>query len=240
MEHTRLLRLAPSRALKEKRLASLRGERDESDPLLREAVEDAQVAGSLALSGVASSVMDVRAARRGEPVSPAVHGLLAALGAIEPTAPFSLRAVRLWHAAAVPGGGAFRTTERERPGGPPPAPAAFVASRLEILEQWLQVESSRELGAGTGGRARPRAPGRDPALRGRQRPRRAPGGLAPDATGGRAPADPRRGGRPRLRQALQAAFQLHTEPLAALLEEASERSLDVMIQALERRVTDTK
>jgi Fic family protein len=39
---------------------------------------------------------------------------------------------------------------------------------------------------------------------------------------------------PRLRQALQAAFQLHTEPLAALLDEASERSLDVTIEALER------
>jgi len=36
----------------------------------------------------------------------------------------------------------------------------------------------------------------------------------------------------RLRQALQSAFQLHTEPLAALLEEASERSLDVMTRAL--------
>jgi Fic family protein len=37
----------------------------------------------------------------------------------------------------------------------------------------------------------------------------------------------------RLDEALQAAFQLHTEPLAALLDEASERVVDVMIRALE-------
>jgi hypothetical protein len=43
----------------------------------------------------------------------------------------------------------------------------------------------------------------------------------------------RGGDAPRLRAALEAAFQLHTEPLAALLEEASERSLDVMIEVLE-------
>lgn len=38
---------------------------------------------------------------------------------------------------------------------------------------------------------------------------------------------------PRLRAALQAAFRLDTEPLSRLLEEASARSLDVMIRALE-------
>ena len=234
MEHTRLLRLAPSRALKEKRLSSLRGERDESDPLLREAVEDAQVAGSLALSGVASSVMDVRAARRGEPVSPVVHGLFAALGAVEPTAPFGLRAIRLWHAAAVPGGGALRTTERERPDGPPPAPAAFVASRLEILEQWLQVESSRDLGpAQAGALVLARLIEILPFEDGNGRVARLAAAHLMRRAGARPPilvAEDE----PRLRQALQAAFQLHTEPLAALLEEASERSLDVMIQALER------
>ena len=39
---------------------------------------------------------------------------------------------------------------------------------------------------------------------------------------------------PRLVEALQAAFRLETEALATLLAEASERALDVMIQALER------
>jgi Fic family protein len=54
----------------------------------------------------------------------------------------------------------------------------------------------------------------------------------------------RAGGRPpvlvaadaaRLGAAFQSAFQLVTEPLALLLEEASERALDVMIQTLERQ-----
>ncbi|HSB60554.1 MAG TPA: Fic family protein, partial [Vicinamibacteria bacterium] len=39
---------------------------------------------------------------------------------------------------------------------------------------------------------------------------------------------------PRLVACLQAAFRLDTEPLCGLLVEASERSLDVMIQTLER------
>ena len=34
---------------------------------------------------------------------------------------------------------------------------------------------------------------------------------------------------PRLRQALGAAYQLQTEPLARLLEESAERALDVLI-----------
>jgi hypothetical protein len=41
------------------------------------------------------------------------------------------------------------------------------------------------------------------------------------------------GDAPRLEAALQRAFQLDTEPLVALLDEASERSLDVQLQALE-------
>jgi hypothetical protein len=38
---------------------------------------------------------------------------------------------------------------------------------------------------------------------------------------------------PRLREALRAAFQLQTEPLARLLEEGAERALDVSIATLE-------
>jgi hypothetical protein len=41
------------------------------------------------------------------------------------------------------------------------------------------------------------------------------------------------GDAPRLEAVLQSAFRLETEPLAVLLEEASERALDVMIQTLE-------
>jgi hypothetical protein len=39
----------------------------------------------------------------------------------------------------------------------------------------------------------------------------------------------------RLRAALEAAFRLETEPLTALLAEASGRALDVMIQTLSAR-----
>jgi hypothetical protein len=236
VEHTRLLRLAPSRALKEKRLAALLGGRDEGQVLLRRAVENAQVAGSLVLAGIAVSPGDVEVARRGEPVRAEVGGLLAALDAVEREAPFSVRTVCLWHEAAVPGGGRFRTAERARAGGPPPAPAAFVASRLEILEQWLQVESSRELGpAQAGALVLARLVEILPFDDGNGRVSRLAASHLMVRAGARAPilvADDE----PRLREALQAAFQLQTEPLARLLDEAAERSLDVMIEALERGV----
>ena len=52
--------------------------------------------------------------------------------------------------------------------------------------------------------------------------------------GGRRPPILVAGDGPRLVAALQAAFRLETEPLATLLDEASERAVDVMIQALEK------
>ena len=44
-----------------------------------------------------------------------------------------------------------------------------------------------------------------------------------------------KGDRPRLEFAIARAFQLDTAPLAALLEEASYRCLDVMIRTLEHK-----
>jgi hypothetical protein len=147
MDTPRLLRLAPSRALKEKRLATLLGGRSEQDPALRQAVEDAQVAGSLCLAGFQASPSDVQAARAPAGAPGPVRGLLAALAAVPRDAAFSIGALTAWHRAALGGAGRLRTTERARDDGPPPAPPAFVASRLEILQQWLEVESSRELHA---------------------------------------------------------------------------------------------
>ena len=43
------------------------------------------------------------------------------------------------------------------------------------------------------------------------------------------------GDAPRLRAALESAFRLETEPLVALLAEASGRALDVMVQSLSGR-----
>ncbi len=219
--------------MKEKRLAALRGGRGEGDPLLREAVEDAQVVGSLGLAGVEASASDVRVARRGEGAPPVVRGLLAALGAVEKQAPFDVEALRRWHAALLGGDGLFRRGDRARPGGPPPAPAAFVASRLEILQHWLQVESSRELSpAQAGALVLARVVEIAPFDAGNGRVARLASSHVMVRAGARPPVLVA-GDRPRLEQALQAAFQLHTEPLAALLDEASERSLDVMIEALE-------
>jgi fido (protein-threonine AMPylation protein) len=228
------MRLAPSRALKEKRLQALLGGRDEGDARLREAVEEEQVVGSLALSGIAATAAEVRAARRGEPTTPAVRGLVIALRAVEPTAPLTLAALTRWHAAIVDGGGRFRDADRAREGGPPAAPAAFVTSRLENLEHWLQVESSRELQPPRlGALALARIVEILPFADGNGRVARLAASHLMARAGSRVPilvaAD-----EPRLRQALQAAFQLHTEPLAALLEEASERSLDAIIRELDQ------
>ena len=233
MEHTRLVRLAPSRALKEKRLQALLGGGDEGDARLREVVEEEQVVGSLALSGIAATAAEVRAARGGEPAPPAVRGLVTALRAVEPAAPLTLAALTRWHAAIVDGGGRFRDADREREGGPPAAPAAFVTSRLENLEHWLQVESSRDLQPPRlGALALARIVEILPFADGNGRVARLAASHLMARAGSRLPilvvAD-----EPRLRQALQSAFQLHTEPLAALLEEASERSLDVIIRTLE-------
>jgi Fic family protein len=152
---------------------------------------------------------------------------------VEPEAPLSVGALTAWHAAVVDGGGRFREAEHARDGGPPAAPAAFVSSRLENLAHWLQVESSRELQPPRlGALALARIVEILPFADGNGRVARLAASHLMSRAGSRVPilvaAD-----EPRLRQALQAAFQLHTEPLATLLEEASERSLDTMIRALE-------
>jgi len=63
-----LLRLGPSAAAKEKRLASLLEGRDVSGLGLAEAVRDAQLFGSLELAGETITLDEVRAARIGHPV----------------------------------------------------------------------------------------------------------------------------------------------------------------------------
>jgi hypothetical protein len=229
----RLLRLTASAAVREKRLLALLDGRDPRDARLRAAVEDAQVAGSLALAGIDATPREVAAARAGAEAPPAVHGLLRALRAGDPAAPLSLGLLRAWHAAATAGAGALRTAERERAGGPPPAPGPFVELRLRTLEEWLAVDSGREL---------------KPSQQGALAMARIVEILPFDDGNGRVARLAashlmvRAGARPpvllgddagRLRDALQAAFQLHTEPLCALLDEAAERALDVMIAAVE-------
>ena len=232
MSEVRGLRLTASAAVKEKRLAAMvQG----PDPVAaREAVEDAQLLGSLHLAGFGFTWEDVKASRRGEPAPPPVGWLRRGQNAVDPKAPITLAALLAWHGAATGGEGRLRTSERAREGGPPPAPVAFVASRLAILEDWLGAPSGRELKPAQAGAlvlARiveilpfDEANGRVARLAASHAMTRA-GARPPVLVGGDAP---------RLARVLEAAFQLATEPLAALLDEASERALDVMIQTLER------
>jgi Fic family protein len=229
-EPTRLLRLGPSAAAKEKRLAALLAGRDPATLGLAEAVRDAQVAGSLELAGETTSLDEVRAARKGEPSSPAAR-LLRAIAAVEPGSPLTVAALTAWHRALGLEAG-YRTRERSRGSGPPPAPPEFIASRLAILQDWLSVESSRELKpAQAGALAMARILEILPFEGGNGRVARLAASHLMVRAGARPPilvgADA-----PRIDACLGAAFHLATEPLTSLLEEASERALDVMIGVL--------
>ena len=226
------LRLAASAASKERRLASLLGGRAPEDALAG-VVREAQVAGSLGLSGIPATAEDVRAAIAGGAGTPAVSGLLRALEAVDPKAPLTVEALVAWHRAAT-GTSGFRSTDAERVGGLPPAPPQFIAGRLAILEQWMGAPSAAELTASQqGALALARVVEVRPFDDGNGRVSRLAAAHLMVRAGARPPilipADA-----PRLEQALQAAFQLHTAPLAALLEEAAERALDLLIREAER------
>ena len=204
--------------MKEKRLAALLSGRDPGLPALERALVEAQVRGSLELAGLVAE-SDADALRR-------------AIAAVDPKAPLTVQALVGWQ-AALTGETSFRRQPRERAEGPPPAPVEFIASRLAIVEQWLGDESSRELKpAQAGALALARIVEILPFERGNGRVARLAashlmvraGSRRPILTGGDAS---------RLQEALRAAFQLHTEPLARLLEEGAERALDVSIATLE-------
>ena len=226
------LRLAASAASKERRLASLLVGR-EPDAVSSDAVRDAQVAGSLGLSGMPATLEGVRAGRAGSDAAPALAGLLRAMAAVDPQAPLTVDALVAWHRAAT-GASGFRSMEAERPGGTPPAPPEFIAGRLAIFEQWMNAPSAAELTASQqGALALARVVEVKPFADGNGRVSRLAASHLMVRAGARPPLlDP--ADAPRLERALQAAFQLHTEPLAALLEEAAERALDVLIREAER------
>jgi Fic family protein len=128
----------------------------------------------------------------------------------------------------------LRRGARERDGAPP-APAALVESRLATLAEWLEVAGPRDLApdqAAAVALARvveilpfDDANGRVSRL--------AASHLM--VSGGMRPPILVAGDAPRLRASLEAAFRLETEPLVALLAEASGRALDVMLQTLSAR-----
>src|SRR5262245_38990594 len=140
----------------------------------------------------------------------------------------------LWHEAVTGTASGFRRGERVRDGGPPPAPAAFVESRMRLLGEWLGSQSCLELQPARGAAlALARIVEILPFDEANGRVARLAASHAMVRAGARPPVLVG-GDRERLEQALQAAFQLETEPLAALLEEASDRALDVALQALEK------
>jgi hypothetical protein len=216
------LSLGPSAAMKEKRLAALLAGRDAAaDPALVEALVTAQVRGSLELAGKAGTPEEAAAAA----------ALRRAVFAVDPHAPLTVEAILTWQ-ASLTGERALRRQARDRPGGPPPAPPEFVASRLAIVQEWLGGDSARELKAAQQGAlvyARimeilpfDRGNGLVARLAASHLMTRA-GSRRPILVGGDAG---------RLEEALPAAFQLQTEPLARLLDDAAERALDVLIGAL--------
>jgi hypothetical protein len=216
------LRLAPSAAMKEKRLAALLAGRDAAaDPALAEALVSAQVRGSLELAGKAGTPEETAAAA----------ALRRAVAAVDPRAPLTVEAILTWQ-AALTGERALRRQARDRPGGPPPAPAEFVASRLAIVQEWLGGDSARELKAAQqGALVYARIMEILPFDRGNGLVARLAASHLMMRAGSRRPilvGDDAE----RLREALDAAFQLQTEPLARLLDDAAERALDVLIGAL--------
>ena len=178
------LKLAPSAAMKEKRLAVLLAGRDAAaDPALAEALVSAQVRGSLELAGRSGTPEEEEAAA----------ALRRAISAVDPRAPLTVEAIQTWQ-EALTGARALRAQDRDRTGGPPPAPARVrrLATRDRAgMAGWRQRAGAHGRAAG---RARLRAHHGDPAFRSRQRPRGAPGRVTPDDESGIAPADPRRRG----------------------------------------------
>jgi hypothetical protein len=204
-----LLRVAI--AAGERRLCDLLGGRDAVVLGIPAAVEAALVQGSLALAGLPAGGDDALRLRRARAAVPA-------------DAPLTVDALLAWHGALVPGAG-LRTGERA--GG---APAPLVRTRLLGFEEWMGVEAIREV---------------PPAARGALALARIVE-IAPfDAANGRvsrlacAHVMARAGARPplldggdaaRLEEATTAAFALHTEPLVRLLEEASDRALQLALR----------
>jgi Fic family protein len=224
---TRGLQVATSTAVKERRLATLLAGRDPQALGLTDALSDAQIAGSLELSGVPTTRETARDARSGAG-SEEARRLYQALHVVPAAAPFSVELLRTWHAAVMGAPSRYRAEER-----PAAAPVEFIASRLAILEQWLNAESRRQLKPEQAGAlvlARvleivPFETGNGRVARLAASHLMVQGGASPPILWGADAA--------RLAEAVTAAFQLVTAPLAALLEEASGRKLDVMIQALE-------
>jgi hypothetical protein len=229
------LRLEPSAGLREKRLTRLLDERglDRSDAGLARIVEDAMLVGSLELAGIRVSWADARGPGDG----PAeLVALRRARAAATPRAALTVEALQQWHAAIGASTGFRAKDEPVGDDARPSAPSAFVADRLAGLVEWLEAPGASDLAPEQKAAValariveiRPfdDANGRVSRLAAAHLLERA--GLGPPILVA--------GDAARLRATLEAAFRLETGPLVELVSEASGRALDVMIQALERRL----
>jgi Fic family protein len=226
------LRLQPASSLKERRLAALLEERGlrADDAGLAGVVEDAQLLGSLQLAGLHATWEEVRSSRDAGEGPREVVAWRRAKAAVRADAPFSVAAIRAWH-EALAGPVGLRREERLRE-GVPAAPADRIEGRLDSLAEWLEVAGARDLApdqAAAVALARlveilpfDDANGRVSRLAASHLMVR--GGMRPPILVA--------GDGARLRGALESAFRLETEPLVALLLEASGRALDVMIQTV--------
>jgi len=236
------LRLEPSAAVREKQLERLLADRDlrSDDAGLASIVQDAQLVGSLELSGISVSWEEARAARGADGGPPELLGLRRALAAVAPRELVSVEAIGVWHAAiAGPVGLRRLDLDPGRPSGAgapwPSAPAAFIASRLETLAEWLAEAGSRDLSPE---QAAAVALARIVEIRPFDDANARVARLAAShlmVRGGTRPPILVKGDAPRLRASIEAAFRLETEPLVALLVEASGRAAQVMIQTLSAR-----
>ncbi len=232
MSEVRGLRVSASAALKEKRLLALLKGRDPAEPALLEAVEDAQLLGSLELSGQRVTWEEMVASHGSSGREP-IRSLRRARAAVDAKAPLTLDALRAWHTALFGAEAGWRSRARARE-GVAPAPPDLIPGRLSIFEEWINSESGRDLKpVQQGALALARLVEILPFEDGNGRVSR----LAAShlmVRGGLRPPIMAAGDGPRLAACLQAGFHFDTEPLCALLVEASERCLDVMIQTLER------
>ncbi len=224
-----LIRLGPRAAAKQRRLATLRAERSVDEAFLATCVGDARLLGSLELAGIRVSWSELRSGAA--PVE--AQRLRAAARVVPSDAPLDRTALRAWHGAVVGVPSAWRGEPRGRAGA---APVERIEGRLEILEAWLAGDSVARLKpAEAGSLVLSRIVEILPFDDGNGRVSRLAAGHAMLRAGGQAPilvgADAAR-----LQECLRAAFALELEPLSTLLEEASERALDVEIQVLEGRV----
>ena len=143
MSEARGIRLAPSAAVKERRLATLLAGRDPEGPALQGAVSDAQLLGSLELAGHRVSWAEVVASRNGSGPEPVLR-LRHAAAAVPPRAALTMAALRTWHEAVLVPGTGYRSSLRSREGFPP-SPPELIEGRLAILEQWMGSEGATGL-----------------------------------------------------------------------------------------------